>query len=307
MRSSKGCPMTFSSIADATHVPAHSAMSTNLDEDEMGRLAVTFSLGGDGKTYVGEQFASYPFHVCRAQYVDDDPSGMATLYIQSSAGGIFENDRLRIAIAAESGAQAHMTTQASTIVHGMRNGSARQLATVAAHENAFIEYLPDPLILFPDSELFSHLRIACHPSATVIFTDAFMAHDPDGGNAPFRMFDNLMEIVDPEGRLLVRDRFTVTGETFLRGRRGTNGQFATHGTMIILCPATFRKVLIEELRVVLDGLPDAINGISRLPNDCGVILRTLATDGEALRTATMAAWSAVREALVGKPAPRRRK
>ena len=51
------------------------------------RLSLTFSCDGGGRTYLDRQFASYPFHVCRPHYFPHDAPGMATLYLQSSAGG----------------------------------------------------------------------------------------------------------------------------------------------------------------------------------------------------------------------------
>ncbi|HZF35124.1 MAG TPA: urease accessory protein UreD, partial [Candidatus Angelobacter sp.] len=80
---------------------------------------ITFARDPGGRTYVRRQHVSYPYHVCRALTFAGDPPGMATLYLQSCAGGIYRDDRLRERIVAEEGAAAHLTTQASTIVHSM--------------------------------------------------------------------------------------------------------------------------------------------------------------------------------------------
>jgi urease accessory protein UreH len=90
------------------------------------RLELTFTRAKGESSYLSHQYASHPFHVCRAQYLDRAPSGLASLYIQSSAGGLYEGDRLEIAISAEAGAQAHVTTQASSIVHRSRGPAAHQ-------------------------------------------------------------------------------------------------------------------------------------------------------------------------------------
>lgn len=301
--------MTFSSTASGNveTLPAAALASIDQAPNGKGRLALRFSRGAASETYIGGQYASYPFHICRPQYLDGDPPGMATLYIQSSSGGIFEDDRLSIAIEVAHDARAHLTTQGATVVHGMRAGAAEQRVTLVVGEGSFLEYMPGPTILFPDARLRSRLRIVRHPSAIVVCTDAFMCHDPSARGVPFGFLDNLMEVEDEDGRLRVRDSFTVTGEMFLRHLRGVNGPFAMHGTMVVLCPPDHRDALLSGLRGIVRDLPDAVVGVSDLPNGCGVMVRILAVDGASLLTATLAAWSAAREALFGRPPSPRRK
>ena len=78
------------------------------------------------------------------------------------------------------GAAAHVTTQASTIVHSMTEGCARQEARIALEPGSFFEYLPDPMILFPGARLASHLRIRFAPGTSAIICDSFLLHDPHG-------------------------------------------------------------------------------------------------------------------------------
>ena len=54
-----------------------------------GRLDLVFKPDAEGRSFLGRQFASYPFHVCRVQYLDAEQPHMASLYLQSSAGGLF--------------------------------------------------------------------------------------------------------------------------------------------------------------------------------------------------------------------------
>ena len=58
------------------------------------RLA--FALSPGGVTYLRKQHVSYPFHICAPFHVEGDPPGMASLYLQSCAGGVFEGDHLNL-------------------------------------------------------------------------------------------------------------------------------------------------------------------------------------------------------------------
>ena len=150
-------------------MPDGIAKAVSIDGVEArGRLELTFARDPSGRTYLRGQYASYPYHVCRPLSFGGDPQGMATIYLQSSAGGIFRDDRLREHIVAEEGAAAHVTTQASTIVHSMDRGDARQEVLIEAAAGSFIEVLPDPFILFPQSRFASDVRVRAHETATVV-------------------------------------------------------------------------------------------------------------------------------------------
>ena len=130
-----------------------------VDAEARGNLELTFARDSGGRTYLRRQFAGYPYHVCRPFSYAGDPPGMATLYLQSCAGGIYRGDRLREHIVAEAGGAAHVTTQAATIVHSMDRGSARQEVLIEAAAGSFVEVLPEPFILFPQAHFASDLRI----------------------------------------------------------------------------------------------------------------------------------------------------
>jgi len=269
---------------------------------ETGRLDLVFARDPDGRTFIARQYAGYPFHVCRALYADADLPSMATLYTQSSAGGLFDGDRLAINVAAEAGAQVHLTTQASTIVH---RGAAAQEVRLTAAPKALLEYVPDPTILFPDAHLRARLEIALDDTACVILGDSFIAHDPDGAGCPFGTLDNRTRITDATGTLRVLDRFHVDGTDWADGKVGRLGPHAAQGTLMVLAPS--HPPITDALRAALPDRPGLYAGASDLPNNTGAWLRLLATDGAVLKSAMTTAWSAAREALTGHhPAPRRK-
>ena len=272
-----------------------------------GRIDIRFARSPDGDTHLQRQFASYPFHLCRTLRFPRDPPGMATLYLQSCSGGIFEHDRLSASIVAVEGAQAHVTTQASTIVHGMPAGEARQETHLEAHADALLELLADPLILFPSARLTSRLRIRVHDSARVIVGDSFLQHDPGGGHGVFEWLDSGVELEGPSGDVLARDRFRIEGEVLRAGIPGITGRYPAQGTLLVMDRARPTGVLVDALRHSVASLADVYAGASSLPGECGAWMRLLAVDGAALRRGMAAAWSSAREAMTGvRPAPRRK-
>lgn len=273
----------------------------------LGRAEVTFARDPGGGTYLRRQFASYPFHLCRPHHFAGDPPGMATLYLQSLSGGIYEDERLSLAVTAEEGAQAHVTSQASTIVHSMEAGNADLAVTIEAREDALVEYLPDPLILFPGARLSSALRVRRHEEATVICADSFLTHDPEGEGRPFGALDSRFDVEELDGGLLARDRFALSGETFAARRPAGTRRYAALATVMVLSPRDRVSPVLDALREAVAGLAETYAGASLLPNDCGVWARLLSADGAALRASVDAAWAAARAALTGtRPRVRRK-
>jgi urease accessory protein len=272
-----------------------------------GRLEIAFASDPLGRTYVRRQHVSYPYHVCRPLTFAGDPQGMATIYLQSCAGGIFRGDRLRERIVAEAGTAAHVTTQASTIVHGMDRGDARQEVLIEAAADSFLEVLPDPFILFPQSRFGSDVRVRAHETATVVVADSFICHDPAGAGALFDRFDGDLRVEDLQGRLLMLDRFRVTGAIVADRWPGITGAAATQGSLFVIRRQGPANALGDALRHAAGNVVHGYAGASELPNGCGAWLRVMAADGVALRAAMTAAWQAVRETLTGRtPAPRRK-
>ena len=271
------------------------------------RAEIAFGRGPGGETFIRRQFAAYPFHVCRPHSFAGDPPGMVTLYLQSLSGGIYEHERLSLSLAAEPGARVHVTSQASTIVQSMQGGQARLDASLEAREGALVEYMPDPLILFPDADLATTLTLRWHEDAKVILADAFLAHDPEGAGRVFSMLDSRLDIETPEGRLLARDRFVLSGEAHKDRLSSEAGGGGALGTLVVITGPDGLAPMLAAVRGALEDQPGTYAGASVLPKDCGIRARLLSADGAALRRAMQAAWAAAREVITGAPPPERRK
>jgi len=78
-------------------------------------------------------------------------------------------------------------------------------------------------------------------------------------------------------------------------------------TLYIINGRMDRTTTVRDLRRALDSCPDVLAGVSELPNGCGAAVRLLGSASQAVQAARTAAWNAARLALLGVPAPDRRK
>ncbi len=274
--------------------------------DQPRQVVLAFANDPAGRTFPKRQRAAYPFHIGRALYLPGDPAGFCTLYLQSCSGGIFQHDRLGIAVRAEAGARVHLTTSASTVVHAMDDGDAVQDVLVEAGPDSLVEYLPDPQILFPRSRLANRLVVRAHPTATVLACDSFLPHDPDGGASPFGWLRSDTRIEDETGRLLAVDRFEVTGAASMANTVGVQGAYRIQATLMVVHRRDPAAALAALRSVVPEG-GGVYAGASLLPGGAGAWLRALSSDAVALRRLVRDGWAAAREQLTGAPPGIRRK
>ena len=269
-----------------------------MDHYPAGRAELDLDRDPAGRTFISRQRLGYPFHLTRPFYRDRTPAGLLTIYLQSISGGLYEGERVGIEVHTAPGAEAHITSQGATVVHSMIGEQAEQTVRIEASAETLIEYLPDPLVLFPSARVRTQLTVAADASARVVLADAFLAHDPGEGGRPFSSLCSEVRIERPDGALLCLDRFTVTGEAWAAAAPGIAGRAKAQASLIVL-DAGDPGALITRLRESLSAIPGLYAGASATPGGAGAWARLLAADGVALRAGLTAAWVAARTHFTG--------
>lgn len=272
-----------------------------------GHATLDFTRAGDGRTFISKQEVSYPFHITRPFYPAGDPEGMATVYLQSVSGGIYEDDTLELSLAAKTRARAHVTTQSASIVHGMTDKPAVQRLGLVAHEGALLEYWPDPMILFPRARLRATVSIEAAPGSIVLLCDAYLGHDPEGGDRPFAELACEISVKRPRETLACAERFDISGAEMAEHGASAGFAHAAYGTVLCLYDTDAFPGLAPALQTSLDRDTGVYAGATMLPSQVGLCAKILARGPEALNLALDAAWRTLREALTGAPPPVRRK
>lgn len=255
-----------------------------------------------GKTYLSRQLTPYPFHITRPFYVAGDPDGMATLYLQSCSGGLYGDDDLRLGVSLDPRAQAHLTTQASTVVPAARGGVSRLNTVLTLEAGSLLEYCPDPAILLPEARLRTTLTARRGEGAHLFAADSILTHDPAGQSRPFEHVLSEVRLEDANGTPVLIDRQAVNGTDWA----GRMDGFGCYGTVLV-APDAGLSDMAALLEKTLNDLPGVYGGLSRFDDRGALLARFLAPDGVALSAALTALWSAARTCRTGHPpAPRRK-
>ncbi|MGE0822209.1 MAG: urease accessory protein UreD [Candidatus Binatia bacterium] len=272
------------------------------------QVALRFACAPGGHTFLAEQFVTYPFFLTTPFTLDRCPASLVTVMLQSVSGGIYERDQLGLSFVAEENAQVHLTTQSATIVHAMaEKRDAQQQVSINAAAGSLVEYLPDPLVLFPGAKLRTSLQVVAAEEATVMIGETFVLHAPDNtSNSTFPSLYSELMVRHPTGRLLCVDRNTFPPRDGMVSSSGVLQHSKAFGTFWLLSSAVPTEFLTT-LQEAWNAIPGLYGGSSLLPNHAGVWGRCLAADTIALERAFQAAWMLARRSVTGQMPTRQRK
>jgi urease accessory protein len=273
---------------------------------ETGREAQALLMAelAGGRTIFRRQRVVYPFHVTRPFYLDRLRPELATLYLQSSSGGLYAGDRLTLDLVVGASAALNLTTQAATVVHHGRESGSVQQQSIKVGEGAFCAVISDPYVLFPHARLSIATTAEVARSGTLIIADGFAIHDPHGHGDPFAHYTSSVRIMRPDGALLVSDQGSLQGDQ-ANARFGPLGGMRAAGSMLIIA----EPGRIADIQAIENAVEDSgcLAGVTPAPNGAGLAIRLLAPDGGALGRGISAAFHVAGNAALGITLARHRK
>ncbi|MFF3039551.1 urease accessory protein UreD [Arthrobacter citreus] len=293
----------------------HSGAPRSLPVGSPGKVGV-LQLGFDrnrGRTELVEHYQKSPLQIMHPLYFNLMRPDMPYTYLMSSGGGILQGDRQRTDLRFGAGTSAHVTTQAHTRIYRMDYGYATAVVNLAAEEDAYVEYLPDPVVPFADSRFYQQTSVVLDESATLLLGETVYAGRlARGERHAYDVYASDLEVRRPDGQLVALDRVRLCPGDGEEGS-GVNGLgvLAGHDVLAMLyvfTPLAPPPQLADTLfRAVGESGGDLIYGVSTLPGNTGVWMRLVGNDTVAVAAANTAAASAVHELLTGKQAPHIRK
>jgi len=274
---------------------------------KLGVLELSLERHG-GTTRVERHYQRAPMHVYRPIHLDAKLPEMAFVFVQQFGDGFVDGDRCRIDIDCGPDTAVHITTQAATNLYRAERNFATQLVDLHAGRGAVLEYLPDPVVPFRGSRFFQRTRVTADPASTVILAELLLPGRVARGEIhEYDLYWAETEARRPDGTLLFADTLRLR-PTEGEGPRslGLLGGSDVVATLYVVTQRAPAAELVELLRQALAGR-DVLAGVSELPNGCGASVRLLGTTSKSVRAAQANAWNAARLALLGAPAPDRRK
>jgi urease accessory protein len=271
-----------------------------------GRLSLQFEYDARAaRTHLNLLEQRQPLKIVRAFHLQD---GAALVHVHNLSGGVLAGDRLSVEMEVGPGARAQVTsTGATRLYRSRRQAAPAELAThVRAHEDALLEYLPDPLIPFAGSRYRQHTVVDLERGAGLFWWDT-VAPGREARGEVFS-YNNLhlsFELLI-DGSLVAIERGDldpVARPLHSNARLGPYRYFSTFYVCRAGASESTWHALGKELTEVAGQLssPVIIWGLGRLPAH-GLVVRALSRNGRDIAEGLVTFWRVAKQALYGEVA-----
>lgn len=267
-----------------------------------GYLRLGFELDSEQRSVMRHWERRAPLIVQQELYFDNAWPELPCVYILSSGGPNVEGDRYRQHFRVGANAYAHIATGAATKLASMRNNYSSMEQRFELDSEAYLEYLPEPIIPSRHARYLSNSEIIIAPSATLFYAETYLCGRKHYGEmfhydilslrTSARRADG--EELFCEKMILEPSRRPITGI-------GIMGSYEIFATALILTPPLFAERIYKRIDARID--PTTAVGISHLPNDCGLICRILGSDSGHVKRLLRGVCSTVREEVKQRPLP----
>jgi urease accessory protein len=272
-----------------------------------GLLRLHFEHDSRGRTYLASRAQKFPLHLTNPLYLDPTLPGMAFVYVQNPTGGLFGGDRLSIEVVAGIGTEVHLTSTAATKAYRSESGQAAESVNLTLERNAYLEYLPEPLIPQAGSRLRQHVTVDLEDGASFLMADVVSPGRAARGE--IFAFDELERrtIVRRNGAEIAVDALCLEPGKWSPGKRGVFGTHTYLASLIVVASEAESSQWRDRISDAVDDLPDVLAGSGSLPGEVGMVVRILSRSLSAATSSVESLWGLVRSGLAKGAAPRRRK
>lgn len=271
-----------------------------------GYLNLRFELDKEGKSIMRDWDRRAPLIVQQELYFDEELPGLPCVYILSSGGPNVDGDRYCQKFSVGRDAMAFISTGAATKLAEMKRNYSGMEQTITLEEGAYLEYLPEPVIPCAHTRFISDTKIVCHPTATLIYSEVYMAGRKYYGDGELFKFDILSVCTHaerPDGDQLFREKFIIDPNRSPIRDVGTMHGYDVFANVVVLAPAEEAEKVYAATEPFIDRERHLAAGITHLPNGAGLLFKVLGMEPGPVKQTVREFASRVRLAVKGKPIP----
>lgn len=243
-----------------------------------------------------------PLFVHKALYWDEALPTMPCIFLITTTGGILQGDRLEMEVELAPDTQAHLTTQSATQIHSMDANYAAQTQDIVLGENAYLEFLPDPICPHSNSRFYSSTRLRVPESATLLYSETLMAgrkHHKGGELFAYELFSCTLRCERPDGTELMTEKYVLRPRQEDPRQRLGMGDFDVFANVLLLTPPAHAEEVLAQTPAFYDAEEGVAGGAGRLPDRAGLIYKVLGRECGPVQQRVREFWSRVRKTVTG--------
>ena len=201
-------------------------------------------------------------------------------YLINTSPGLLAGDELSLSLQLAANTSLYLTDQAATKVHPMPNDdSATVNYQIIVDENADLELVPEPVILYKDSILEQNTIIKLHPTAKLFISEIILpGRIAKQEYYDFNYYSNRLQVSDLTGKLLFIDAMRLVGKQNPFKNNRLLASLPILGNAIAILPNVDLKLLstrLESLELV--NCKNIEVATSVLPSENGLVIRALSS------------------------------
>jgi urease accessory protein len=268
-----------------------------------GALSLTFERDASGRSYLCHLDRRAPLIVQQALYFDAELPLLPCVYILSAGGPNVDGDRYRQHFRLGAGAMAYISTGAATKLAEMEHNYARLTQDIELADEAYLEYLPEPIIPCRHARYVSTTVVRVAPTATLAYGEVLAAgrrHYGAGERFDYDVLSLTCRAERPDGTLLYRDKMVILPARLHPDQVGLMEGFEVLGSLLVLTPPAVAERLWSQMAPLV---AEGNLAVARLPGGAGLQCRLLGHTPAQVKAAMRRLCSLVRMAVKGKPLP----
>ena len=195
-----------------------------------------------------------------------------------------------------------MTTQSATKIHAMDTNYAAQTQTIALADDAYLEFLPDPVI--PHRKRAFRQR---HANLHLANRDASLFgnhstrpkhHHPDEcfGTTVMSLSTSAAR---SDGSSLFSEKLLIDPLRYPMRQTGVMDSFDVLGNVIVCTPKAKADRIYARIEADVDLDRGLAFGACRLPNDAGLVFKVLGRETAPVKAKVREFWGIVRKEVTG--------
>ena len=250
-------------------------------------LELKLKLSQFGQTTCQHQYTTYPLRLSRVFRLEGASTNRAYVYLINTSPGLLANDTLNLSLHLTENTNLYLTDRSATKVHPMPEANKKATVNnqIIVENNACLEFVPEPIILYQDSVLEQKTKIKLYPQAQLFLTEIILpGRLAKKEYYEFGYYFNRLQIVDSAEQLLYVDAMRMLGNNNRFKNNKLFASFPVMGNAIAIFPELNINLLVKELEAKL--LPSNRNieiAITILPTENGVAIRALASKASAIK------------------------
>lgn len=271
-----------------------------------GYLYLGFERDPRGKCILRDLDRRVPLIVQQELYFDEEMPEMPCVYILSSGGPNVDGDRYEQNLRVRKDAFAFVSTGAATKLAEMRYNYSGLKQHFVLEENAYLEFLPEPVIPCAHTRFISDTRLTVDPSATLFYSEIFMAGRKYYKEGELFKYDVLSVCTHgerPRSETLFREKFVIRPAERSPRSLGVMARYDVFANVIVMTPPEQAERIYRDTPAFIDKKRKLAVGITHLPGEAGLLFKVLGMEPGPVKKIVRGFCSSVRLAVKGKPVP----